>query len=714
MQKTPLIRAVRMFTFAVVTALLAGAAAAQVESGRFVGRIADPQDAVVTGATVKVAQCGHQHRADRRSPTAAGTSSSRPSRAGNYVLSVTAPGFQTITTSNIEVQVGQIVREDLKLQIGSSTTTVEVDTPRRCLHTDSATVGQVITNRQLTDLPLNGRGFFRLAELTPGAALLPPTGNSLAIRPEVVNGNVISGIRGSATSFLLDGVDVSEQHQGGTFIQTSIDALQEFSSPAEPVLGRVQPRRRLLQRDHQERYQHAFMAASSSSSATTSSMPATTSRSRGRSSSATSSAAISAARVTIPHLYNGTDRTFFFVDYEGQRLRQGLSSTASFASVTHSAPATSAPRPSTIPPRPSPSRQPTPATPTGSRYGRHHRTHSASQQHHSHASLSPQALAIQDYVPLPNTASGTFSSVPVAGDRLRPVHRPPRSQHQLSQPPLRALDLRHQSGDRSQRRARAQDRRRSPPSARTSRSASSPISAPTRSTRRASTTFPATCASTAFLQGPDYNAQFGVTGLSAAASPRQRRLLSRLLLQRLQPPSRAPPLTSGPSLRTARLSKARKTSPSSRAGSRSSSAPSSGTTSGSATTARPTPASSTSTAMPPATPTPTSFSAIPPPSPAPTPPPTSVASRSTSSSSSQDDIRLSDRLTINAGLRYEYSPWLNGYKGQIGTFDPTQSKPDHRRRHRDDVPDLSRSSPPPPPTSSSANTSRPAARPACP
>jgi hypothetical protein len=83
-------------------------------------------------------------------------------------------------------------------------------------------------------LPLNGRGFFRLAELTPGAALLPATGNSLAIRPEIVDGNTISGIRGSAISFLLDGVDVSEQHQGGTFIQTSIDALQEFSVQQSP------------------------------------------------------------------------------------------------------------------------------------------------------------------------------------------------------------------------------------------------------------------------------------------------------------------------------------------------------------------------------------------------------------------------------------------------------------------------------------------------
>ena len=48
----------------------------------------------------------------------------------------------------------------------------------------------------------------------------------------------------------------------------------------------------------------------------------------------------------------------------------------------------------------------------------------------------------------------------------------------------------------------------------------------------------------------------------------------------------------------------------------------------------------------------------------------------------QDDIRLSDRLTVNVGLRYEYSPWLNGYKGQLGTFDPDAIKADHRGGQR--------------------------------
>jgi hypothetical protein len=151
-----------------------------------------------------------------------------PVAAGQYKLTVSASGFETITTSVIEVNVGQIVRQDLTLKVGSSTTTIEVTTEASLINTDSATMGTIVSNQQLAT-SLNGRGFFQLAELTPGAALLAPTGNSLAIRPEVVNGNTISGVHGFAMSFLLDGVDVTEQHQGGTFMQTSIEALQEFS-----------------------------------------------------------------------------------------------------------------------------------------------------------------------------------------------------------------------------------------------------------------------------------------------------------------------------------------------------------------------------------------------------------------------------------------------------------------------------------------------------
>src|SRR5581483_7030241 len=212
----------------VVLILAMGVAHAQVETGRLVGRVTDEQGAVVARAQVKATNI-NTNIAQEAETNNTGEFVITPVVAGVYTLSVNAAGFQTATTASIEVQVGQIVREDLVLKVGASSTTVEVTTEAPLLSTDSATIGTVVSNQQLTDLPLNGRGFYQLAELTPGAALLAPTGNSLAIRPEIVNGNTISGVHGFATSFLLDGVDVTEQHQGGTFMQTSIDALQEFS-----------------------------------------------------------------------------------------------------------------------------------------------------------------------------------------------------------------------------------------------------------------------------------------------------------------------------------------------------------------------------------------------------------------------------------------------------------------------------------------------------
>ena len=188
---------------------LASSAFGQVESGRFVGHITDVQGAGVPHAIVKATNTG-TNIVQSAITDSSGDFVITPVSAGVYSLSVSAAGFQTINASNIEVQVGQIVREDLEMKVGEATTTIEVYTEVPLLSTDSATLGTVMTNQQVTDLPLNGRGFYRLAELTPGAALLPPTGNSLAIRPEIVNGNTISGIRGSAISFLLDGVDVSD------------------------------------------------------------------------------------------------------------------------------------------------------------------------------------------------------------------------------------------------------------------------------------------------------------------------------------------------------------------------------------------------------------------------------------------------------------------------------------------------------------------------
>ena len=302
--------------------LLAPPATAQVEQGRFVGKVSDPSGAAINGAAVTVRNVATNVRQKALS-NGTGEYVITPVPAGVYVLTVVAEGFEQAVTKEIEVQVGQIVRQDVPMSIGTATTVVEVTTAVPLLGTDSATLSQVLTNKQVSDLPINGRGFYRLAQLTPGASLLGATGNTLAIRPETVNGNVISGIRGSATSFLLDGVDTSEQHQGGTFIQTSIDAIQEISVTQSPYSAEFNRGGAFFNSTTKsgtnafhggifEFFRNDYLDACSY-------FALTRQRLKRNQFGGTLGGPLS-----IPHLYNGKDCTFFFFNYEGLRLRQAV------------------------------------------------------------------------------------------------------------------------------------------------------------------------------------------------------------------------------------------------------------------------------------------------------------------------------------------------------------------------------------------------------
>src|SRR3981189_2655642 len=124
---------------------LASSAFGQVESGRFVGHITDVQGAGVPHAIVKATNTG-TNIVQSAVTDSSGDFVITPVSAGVYSLSVTATGFQTINASNIGVQVGQIVREDLELKVGEPTgiAQVHIELPHLC--PDSATLGTVMTN----------------------------------------------------------------------------------------------------------------------------------------------------------------------------------------------------------------------------------------------------------------------------------------------------------------------------------------------------------------------------------------------------------------------------------------------------------------------------------------------------------------------------------------------------------------------------------------
>jgi hypothetical protein len=198
-------------------ALGVGFVYSQVQSGRIVGTITDPNQAVVPGANVEITNLGTNQTTTIKS-NQSGDFALTPVNPGAYRVTITAPGFQTAVVDNVEVQVNQSARADAQLRVGDNTTKVEVTAAPPVVDTESGTLGHVVTNTQIVNLPLNGRGFYDLAKLTPGAATLPGGGNLLRIRANYISGTAISGVRGVQTSFLLDGVDVTDHHQGGTLI----------------------------------------------------------------------------------------------------------------------------------------------------------------------------------------------------------------------------------------------------------------------------------------------------------------------------------------------------------------------------------------------------------------------------------------------------------------------------------------------------------------
>lgn len=655
--------------------LLCGSMMAQVEQGRFVGRVADPSGASVVGALV-VARNVDTNIQQKATTNDTGEYVITPVPAGSYLVTVTAEGFEKATTKRIELQVGQILRQDMPLAVGSSTTVVEVSTAAPLLATDSATMSQVLTNKQVTELPINGRGYYRLAQLTPGAVLLGATGNTLAIRPETVNGNVISGIRGSATSFLLDGVDTTEQHQGGTFIQTSIDAIQEISvtqSPYSAEFNRGGAFFNSTTKSGTNAYHGGVFEFFRNDYLDARNYFALTRQRLKRN----QFGATFGGPITIPHLYNGKDRSFFFFNYEGLRLRQTIVYNNTVPSDAVRAgiftgykqiydPLTSVTA-GNITQRAEFANDVIPA-----------------------ARLSPQALAILQYYPRQNTSTGTFQR-----NAPQPINFNQyiaRIDHQLT--PKNRLFARWvymKQGETDPNFAPALGL--APLTSLGQDIAVGLISNVGSSmvNEIRSHYLPSHVRLPAFLQGPDFNGQIGVAGFSdllrdgVGAFPDYAwsgyaALQGSSFDQRPKSQDRkAWEITDNFTILKGRQSIKFGTliryyqwlgfDSQQFAGAFTFNGNDSAnvrmTTTG-ATTATTTAGGDSFADF---------LLGYP-----------SAVQRAYPATNFggqgwykqfflQDDFRVSDRLTLNMGLRYEYSPWLTGYQGQVGTFDPTQAKP---------------------------------------
>jgi hypothetical protein len=150
---------------------------------------------------------------------------------GSYKVTVTAAGFKTSIVPNLVLQVNQTAQLNFKLELGAVSEQISVTAATPLLTTESSSVGTVVENRSIESLALNGRQFWQLVALVPGASYTPGgqgtrTGGG-SIRSSSVNVQ-INGTGFIYNGWLLDGVDITEYEQGGTNFHPNVFALNEL------------------------------------------------------------------------------------------------------------------------------------------------------------------------------------------------------------------------------------------------------------------------------------------------------------------------------------------------------------------------------------------------------------------------------------------------------------------------------------------------------
>lgn len=230
----------RIVTVCITLALLLAASAslpAQTFRGTILGSVSDPSGAVVAGAKVTVRNLGTG--LERTTETSAdGTYSLPELPIGTYSVTITQTGFQTFVANNVTVDVATERRVDAALKAGQVSTRVEVSADQLPLvETTDNTLGGTLQAEQFEDLPVNGRDFMKMLTAVPGAQADPSSVND---SPGSFGVFSVNGNRGRSNNFLLDGTDMNDGfrndnaiNEGGVFgipaTLLPVDAIQEMA-----------------------------------------------------------------------------------------------------------------------------------------------------------------------------------------------------------------------------------------------------------------------------------------------------------------------------------------------------------------------------------------------------------------------------------------------------------------------------------------------------
>jgi Carboxypeptidase regulatory-like domain len=326
----------QMFMKAVLAVVIfATVAPAQQTTATLTGTVTDPAGAVVADVTITATNLATN--AVRETKTAETGSYTLPFLpAGDYSVTAVAHGFQKQKIDRITLQVQQTARVDVQLRIGDVAETISVEAFAAVLQTDNATVGAVIDGSKIVDLPLNGRNFIQLAQLIPGVQAGTP--GSITVRrgrgsigqqdaPFGSTAMSANGSRDTANRYLIDGIEFMDYDAMTYSFAPSVDSLAEFkvetgnssSESGGAPGGQVNMLTKrggnrltgtLWEFNRNDALTQAYDAIGRKSVD-----PPRLNRNQ--------FGANVGGPVYIPKLYRGMDKTFFFFNWESGRLAQG-------------------------------------------------------------------------------------------------------------------------------------------------------------------------------------------------------------------------------------------------------------------------------------------------------------------------------------------------------------------------------------------------------
>jgi hypothetical protein len=219
-----------LLTLAMIAALtlFTACCSAQTDQGAITGIVMDPSGALIANAQITVTS-GDTGLVLEGKTNGGGVFVFSPLKIGDYTVTASAPGFEKVSHPNLHLDIQQHLNVTFTLPPGSVSQTVTVTTGAPLLQTQDAAVGQVISTQAINDTPLNGRNWVYIAQLTAGVA--PPFGNT---RGSGSGDFVANGQRAEQNNFILDGVDnntnlVDFLNGSSYIVRPPPDALSEFS-----------------------------------------------------------------------------------------------------------------------------------------------------------------------------------------------------------------------------------------------------------------------------------------------------------------------------------------------------------------------------------------------------------------------------------------------------------------------------------------------------